>query len=229
MVTLLQIAYVGLLAGIVTGLLIGVYTGNGPAVANAASAIVVALLPSLVETGFGVAGLDVAFATGLSVALAVAGLLRVVGMLGWYDTVSWWDHLTHSVSSAVLAAIVLASLHSVDARASGVKLSEAYIIAFTLLFVLAAGVFWELIELYAREIGDRVGAPPVLEHYGLRDTALDMFFNAVGAVLAIAVDVRTLGAVTEHSARVANLVLAASVVFIFCATVALGTVLDRRS
>lgn len=229
MVTLLQIAYVASFAGIVAGLLVGVRADNGPAVANAVGAIFVALLPSILEVGFGAAGFDVAFATGLSLALAVAGFLHVIGMLGWYDTVPWWDHLTHTVSAAVLAAIVHASLHTVDTRAPGVDVSEAYAVAFTLLFVLAAGVFWELIELYARELGDRVGAPPVLEYYGLRDTALDLVFNVVGAVLVVAIDVRTLGTATRQSARLANLGLAASVVLVVGGSVALGIVLEARS
>lgn len=136
------------------------HTGNGPAVANAAGAIIVALMPDILEVGFGATGIDVAFATRLSLALAVAGLLHVIGMIEWYDTVSWWDHLTHTVSAAVLAAIVHASLHTVDAQVPGLELSEAYTVAFTLLFVLAAGVLWELIELFARKIGDRVGPRP---------------------------------------------------------------------
>lgn len=177
----------------------------------------------------GAAGFEVSFAPALSLALAVAGLLHVVGMLGWYDTVSWWDHLTHTVSAAILAAVVHATLHTVDAQVSGVEFSAAYVAGFTLLFVLAAGVLWELLELYAREVGERVGARPVLEHYGLRDTALDLVFIALGAALAIAADVRTLGTETEHSARIANLVLVASVVFVFAGTVLLGVVLDSRS
>lgn len=226
MTTFVQVAYAVVLIGVVAGLLVGVRTNNQPAVANAVGAVVVSLLPALVEVGFGAAGLDVAFAPALSLVLAVAGFLHVVGMLGWYDTVSWWDHLTHTVSAAILAAVVHASLHTVDVGVPGVELSAAYVAAFTLLFVLAAGVLWELLELYAREVGERVGATPVLEHYGLRDTALDLVFNAVGAVSVIVVDVRTLGTVTEHSAPIANLVLAASVGFVFAGTVALGVLLD---
>lgn len=227
MSTLLQVAYAGVLAGIVVGLLIALRSADGPAVANAVGAIVVALLPALVEVAFGVAGLAVAFTPALSLVLAVAGLLHVVGMLGWYDTVSWWDHLTHTVSAAIVAAVVHASLHTIDAGIPGVELSAGYVAAFTLLFVLAAGVCWELVELYAREVGERVGAPPVLEHYGLRDTALDLVFNAIGAVLVIGADVRTLGTVTEHSAPIANLVLTASVGVVFAGSVVLGVVLER--
>lgn len=227
--SLIQFAYVGSLGGIAVGFAVGLRTDNSPAAVNAVSAIVVALLPVLVERSLGAVGLEVAFVPSLSLALGVAGLLHVVGMLGWYDIVAWWDHLTHTVSAAILAAVVHASLHTVDAWSPGVDLSEVYIAAFTLLFVLAAGVLWELLELYAHEIGERVGAPPVLEHYGLRDTALDLIFNAVGAILVILVDIRTLGATTEQSALVANLVLAVSVVFVFCSTIALGVVLNVQS
>lgn len=225
--TLIQFAYAGSLGSIAVGVVVGLRTDNSPAALNAVGAFIVALLPALVEHGLGMMGLQVAFVPSLSLSLGVAGLLHVVGMLGWYDTVTWWDHLTHTVSAAILAAVVHASLHTVDARVPGAALSEAYIAAFTLLFVLAAGVLWELLELYAHEIGEHVGAAPVLAHYGLRDTALDLVFNAVGAVLVIAIDIRSLGTPTEQSALIANLVLAASVAFIFCGTIALGIVLGK--
>lgn len=48
-------------------------------------------------------------------------------------------------------------------------------------------------------------------------------------MLVIIVDIRTLGATTEQRALVANLVLAASVVFVFCSTIALGVVLNVQS
>lgn len=229
MSTLVQVAYAAVLVGIVVGLLIALRTGNGPAVANAVGAVVIALLPAFVEVAFMAAGLDVSFAPVLSPALAVAGLLHVVGMLGLYDTVAWWDHLTHTVSAAIVAAVVQASLYTVDAGVPGATFSRAYVATFTLLFVLAAGVLWEFIELYAREVGERIGAPPVLEHYGLRDTALDLVFNAVGAILVISLDVRTLGTVTEHSATIANLALAASVALVFAGTVVLGIVLEKHA
>ncbi|QLD89571.1 hypothetical protein HWV07_11220 [Natronomonas salina] len=66
----------------------------------------------------------------------------------------------------------------------------------------------------------------MLEYYGLLDTALDLFFNTVCALLIITADVRMLASVTEQTARIANLALAASVVFIFGSTIVLGVVLD---
>lgn len=224
---LVRVAYAGLLGGMVVGLAVGIRTNNWPAVVNAVGALVVAVAPVLVEHSLAALGFTVAFVPALSLALGVAGLLHVTGMLGWYDTVTWWDHLTHTVSATILAAVVHASLHTVDAQAPGVDLSEAYIAAFTLLFVLSAGVLWELLEIYAHEIGTRVGAPPVLEYYGLRDTALDLVFNAVGAVLVIVIDIRSLGTPTEQSALVANLVLGVAVAFVFCGSLALGAVLEK--
>jgi hypothetical protein len=83
-------------------------------------------------------------------------------------------------------------------------------------------VLWEFLELAARVVGDRVGASPVLEVYGLRDTALDLVFNAVGAVPVVALDVRTLGTVTPRSPLIANLVLTAAVVCIALRTSGMG-------
>lgn len=230
MTVLVQVAYVGVLGGIGGGLLVGYRTDNRPAVVNALASLIVALLPAIVERGLAyAAGLEVAFAPVLSLALAVAGLLHVAGMLGWYDTVSWWDHLTHTVSAAIMAAVVYASLHTIEANLAGVDLSWWYIVAFTLLFTMAAGVVWEFLELAAREVGERVGAPPVLEHYGLRDTVLDVAFNALGALGAIALDVRTLGAASEQSAVLAATVLSVTVVGLFGGTLALGLALEAAN
>jgi hypothetical protein len=92
-------------------------------------------------------------------------------------------------------------------------------------FVLVVGVFWELVELLARDVGERYDVEPVLVHYGRRDTALDLVFDLVGALAVVGLDVRTFlplaerhpdGAVTAllaaAAAAVAGSVLAALVV-----------------
>jgi hypothetical protein len=55
---------------------------------------------------------------------------------------------------------------------------------YILLFTLAAGVFWELLEWVGRDLAQRVGVEPVLVVYGLDDTMLDLAFDVVGGVVA---------------------------------------------
>ena len=61
---------------------------------------------------------------------------------------------------------------------------------FLLLFVMAFGVFWEVIEFALGEAARAVGNRALLTQYGLEDTMLDLVFDVVGAVLVVALDVR---------------------------------------
>lgn len=121
--------------------------------------------------------------------VAVAGLLHSFGMLGPYDSIWWWDHLTHTVSAALVAALVHAALLAA-VRVGLLSLSPAAVSVAVLASVLIFGVFWELIEQVARAVGERYEIEPVLVYYGWRDTALDLGFDVVGAVLVVALDVR---------------------------------------
>jgi hypothetical protein len=53
---------------------------------------------------------------------------------------------------------------------------------FILLFVLAFGVFWEVIEFAVGGLGTVLGAT-VLTQYGIEDTMLDLVFDLIGAVV----------------------------------------------
>lgn len=208
-----QIAYVVLLAGISVILIVARKTDNFPAVVNGVVSLALALSPIAVEFGLAIGmGVDMTFGQALPLWLALAGFLHMLGMLGWYDSVWWWDHLTHMVSAGLVAALVFAGLHTLVRHSPDVQLSVAYIAVFTLLFTLGVGVLWEFVELVAREVGERIDQSPVLHHYGLRDTALDLLFNCIGALLVVALDIRTFVPVTEQRPELVELVLVASVI-----------------
>ena len=225
MTNALQTVFYVFLTGIFGTLLIGSLSRNLQAVVNGIASLVVAALPTLTE--FAIAfrsGADVAFGPALSAWIAVAGFLHMLGMLGWYDTVSWWDHLTHTVSAALVAALVYASLQAPSALGS--QVGAPYAALFTVLFTLGAGVVWEFVELAARELGEYIDRPPVLEYYGLRDTALDMAFNGVGAVGVVALDVRVFVSITERFPRTAEAAVVWSTVLLFVGALALGIALE---
>jgi len=141
--------------------------------------------------------------------LAAAGFLHSLGMLGLYerDTTWWWDHLTHTVSAALFAALLYAGLLVGVAGAPEVALSTEAVAGLTILFTLAMGVFWELVELVAREVGERFDVEPVLVHYGRRDTALDLLFDVVGAVLVVGLDLRLFVPLVEQFPDVTRLLV----------------------
>jgi hypothetical protein len=225
MTNALQAAFLVFFAGTVGTLVVGVRSRDLQAVVNGVASLAAAALPTLAEFAIAVrSGADVAFDPALSAWIAAAGFLHMLGMLGWYDSVWWWDHVTHTVSAALLAALVYASV--LPPAALGSEVTDGYAALFTVLFTLGAGVFWEFVELAARELSEYVDRPPVLEYYGLRDTVLDMAFNGVGAVAVVALDVRVFVSVTEQLPRLSGAVVVASTVLLSAGALALGVALE---
>lgn len=119
----------------------------------------------------------------LAVWVGVAAVAHSYGMLGPYETVWWWDHLTHAVSGALVAALVYAAaLASLESRVAAIAVGVT----------VALGVFWEVLELAARAVGGWLDVDPVLVHYGWDDTAVDLAVDGAAAVAVVALDVRVL-------------------------------------
>jgi|AntRauTorckE6833_2_1112554.scaffolds.fasta_scaffold00816_7 hypothetical protein len=225
MTTALQAVFLISFAGILGTVAIGLLSRDLQAVVNGIGSLVASALPTLVE--FAIAfrgGAAVTFDPALSAWIAVAAFLHMLGMLGWYDTVSWWDHVTHTVSAALLAALVYATLQTPSALGS--QVTDGYAALFTVLFTLGAGVFWEFVELAARELSEYIDRPPVLEYYGLRDTVLDMVFNGIGAIVVVAFDVRIFASVIEEIPRISETVVVASTLLLVVGSFALGFALQ---
>jgi hypothetical protein len=206
MLPVLGVTAIGLQAGILVALAEGCRRRNAPAVVNASLSFLVAVLPLLVEL---VAGSSLGWSAESEVVLtlwiAAAGLLHSVGMLGLYESVDWWDHLTHTFSAALLAALVYAGM-IVVAGQGGLPPVD-WVGAVTVLFVLLAGVWWELVELFARDIGQRYGIEPVLVYYGVLDTALDLVFDLVGVLLIVLLDVRVFVPIAAGTPQATELLL----------------------
>ncbi|MFB6084269.1 MAG: hypothetical protein ABEJ94_08505 [Halorientalis sp.] len=174
----MELALVGIL-------LIGLYRGAQGVVVNTAVALLVTQLPPLLERDFGIP-MDPA----LTLWLTTAVFLHALGTLGlpwtglsFYQSVWWWDHLTHGLSASVVAAAGYATARSFDAHADGVSLPPKFMFVFILLFVLAFGVLWEVLEFLITEVSAAFGLGTFLTQYGLGDTMLDLVFDTVGAVV----------------------------------------------
>ncbi|WP_277556146.1 hypothetical protein [Halobaculum limi] len=182
----LHLGAFALQAGIIAGGVVALKRRDASAAVNAVFSLSVAVVPFLLPavTGDGVAQ-SLASSPTLPLWLAFAGFVHVVGMLGWYDTVWWWDHLTHTVSAALLASLVYSAVVVVFGGGGASAMSSSALAVVTVAFVFAAGVFWEVIELAARDISDWLDIDPFLVHYGWRDTAYDLVFDLVGALLVV--------------------------------------------
>ncbi|QIO24154.1 hypothetical protein [Haloarcula sp. JP-L23] len=212
------------LLGVLTLLLVvAVHRRNGAAIVNALVSLVLALCSVFVAGGFQSPWLAVD-TPALPLWVTVAGLLHSVGMLGPYESVWWWDHLTHTVSAALVAALLYAGLVVAVATDAALTLSPLAIAVTAVVYTFLVGVFWELVELVARAVGKRYGIEPVLVHYGWRDTAFDLAFDLVGALVVVALDVRVFVALAERfpDATQALLAWTGGVVTVGSVVIALG-------
>jgi hypothetical protein len=156
--------------GIVAVLAVGIRRRDYGAVVNALLALAGSFLPDVVERRY-----PVAFRPWQRVYTESAMLTHAVGMLGPYDDVWWWDHLTH-----VHAATLLGGLTHTVARRMG-RDPRPHVLA----GVVAGGVLWEVAEYITHWLSRRVGIEPVLVSYGRVDTALDLVFDLVGALVVV--------------------------------------------
>ncbi|WP_433631791.1 hypothetical protein [Halomicrococcus sp. NG-SE-24] len=161
----------GIRYGIFAVFVVGLRRRNAGAVVNAVLALAATYLPGIVERRY-----DVALQPWQRVYTQSAMLTHAVGMLGPYDDTWWWDHLTHTHSATLLGGLV-----HVAARRRG-RDPQPRVVA----SVLGVGVLWELMEYVIHGVARRLNLEPILLPYGAVDTALDLLFDLLGALLVLA-------------------------------------------
>lgn len=156
----------------------GVATLDLVVVSNAGIALGVTLVPAVVGRRYGRS-----ISAGLALWITAAAFLHAVGLLGPYGSVGWYDQVTHTLSASVVAGVGYAIVRAVDHWSTSITFTPAFRLVCVVLFVLAAGVCWELIEFGAGGAASILGHEAVLVQYGLRDTVSDLVFDAVGALV----------------------------------------------
>ncbi|MBX0323508.1 DUF2238 domain-containing protein [Halomicroarcula sp. F13] len=171
-------AMVGILA-------IGIERGSTGVIVNTGVGLLVTQLPTVLERDFGIT-LDPA----LTLWITSAVFLHAVGVLGlpgsetnFYAGIWWWDHVTHALSSSIVAAVGYTTVRAIDRHSEEIYLPPRFMFVFILLFVMAFGVFWEVIEFTITLVAEASGNDTILTQYGLGDTMLDLVFDTVGAVV----------------------------------------------
>ncbi|WP_251342911.1 hypothetical protein [Haloplanus halophilus] len=164
---------------------VGLYDGNAGIVVNAAIGLGVTHLPAVLERDY-----HLPMDPALTLWITAAVFLHALGTAGLpgstvnlYRSVPWWDHLTHTLSSSVVAAAGYATARAVELHSDDVSLPDRFMFVFILLFVLAFGVFWEVIEFGVTVVAELTGTRSVLVQYGLEDTMLDLLFDTLGGVV----------------------------------------------
>jgi hypothetical protein len=159
------------------------YLGDTKAFVNSWMALLITFIPSLMRRKY-----DVTLDIGLSLWITSAVLLHAIGSVNLtgqnlYTMIPWWDHFTHALSGSVVAAAGYIALRLIDEYSDEIYVPEKLAFVFILIFVLAFGVFWEIIEFGLTLISKLVGRETILTQYGLEDTMKDLLFYTGGAVI----------------------------------------------
>jgi hypothetical protein len=188
----LKVAVRGMQAVVAVVFLAGVVLPNASLAVNGGLGLVVTFLPAILRRDF-----RIRLSTGLSALVTTAVLSHSLGMVTLYETVGWWDHLTHALSGFLVAGVGYTTARTLDRHSESVSFPREFLFLFVLVFTLALGVLWEVLEFVGRRIAIATGNEPVLVQYGLEDSMLDLVFDAVGAVLFSLVGTRQYEAVVE--------------------------------
>ncbi|MCL7418012.1 MAG: hypothetical protein M8354_09260 [Halalkalicoccus sp.] len=176
----------GVTYGIVSVLVVGIRRRDPGAIVNATLALVAASLPGVIEHRH-----EVEVRPWQRVYVTLAMFLHAVGMLGPYDDVWWWDHLTHTHSATLLGGIVYAASRrrGRDPRPDVVGV------------VVCVGALWELVEYAIHVTANRLGFEPILVSYGTVDVLLDLVFDLLGAALVLVLGDSILENIIDDTAR----------------------------
>ena len=171
--------------GLVGIFVLGIATGSTGVIVNTGIGLLVTQLPALLERDYGIA-LDPA----LTLWITTAVFLHAVGVIGlpwsdlnFYKTIWWWDHLTHALSSSIVAAIGYTTVRALDRHSENIDAPPKFMFVFILMFVLAFGVAWEVLEFSITLAAEATGNATILTQFGLEDTMLDLVFDSIGAIV----------------------------------------------
>ncbi|TFG67167.1 MAG: hypothetical protein E4H25_07830 [Methanomassiliicoccus sp.] len=162
--------------GMVAIALVGIITANYTWVPAALISLAISTIPAILRKDLRlVLPLELNFWIVIALFLHVAG-----GFSGFYDSVPGWDHLTHAMSSSLIAALAFVVVVALDKYSDRIFLPRPFLAMFISMFTMAIGVVWELME-YAN---DKLSGSHL--QYSLSDTMVDLFFDALaGLIVAI--------------------------------------------
>ncbi|MFC4451527.1 hypothetical protein [Halorussus aquaticus] len=168
----------GLQLALVVVLAVGLVRRSVGVVVNAAVALAVMELPGLLERDYGLP-ID----AGLTLWIVVPVFLHALGSFGLYEAIGLWDNLTHTLSSSLVAAAGYATVRAFDVHDADVYFPRKFVAAFILVFTMAFGVLWELLEFGIDGFASQTGVESILAQHGLANTMTDLVFDCFGAVV----------------------------------------------
>lgn len=160
----------------------GAVVGNGALLLNGILAVPIVLFPTFLEWRY-----DHEVDPRLSIWITVAAVVHVIGFLGPYNAqrgiLKWYDQVAHAISASFVAGVGYALIVALDRSSTRITFPEEFRFVFTLCFILAFGVAWEIVEFAAGGLATMFGMESTLVQYGLDDIVLDLVFNTLAAAI----------------------------------------------
>ncbi|MFT4930791.1 MAG: hypothetical protein ACI91T_000664 [Natronomonas sp.] len=177
---------------------IGLYLGKVGIIVNAGIGVAVTQLVPVLERDYGIP-MDPALTLWITAAVFLHGLGTIPLPVEWvsivgpvpaggdrvslYSSGGVWDHVTHTVSASVVAAVGYATTRALDEHTEDIHIPPRFLFVFVIQFVIAFGVLWEVLEFALGGLGGVLGGANVLTQYGIEDTMMDLLFDVAGAII----------------------------------------------
>ncbi len=158
-------------------LISGIFTNSSKVVTNSLIGLIISFSPAILEKNY-----KITLNPFLALWITSAVFFHALGSFGLYGSITWWDHLTHALSSSVVAAIGYTTVRALDIHSDQIHLPKKFMFIFIILTVLAFGVIWEIFEYTLDIIAEATQIPMPLAQHGLEDTMKDMIYNTLGAL-----------------------------------------------
>ncbi|MDK2831594.1 MAG: hypothetical protein PWQ75_1346, partial [Methanolobus sp.] len=165
--------------GLVLLLLFGILRRDLSTTVNATTGLILTFVPHIITRKY-----NIKQDTGVVLWLTLAIFLHTIGTFEFYDYIDNWDHVTHALSASVVAAAGYTLIRAIDIYVDEIYIPPRVLFIFILIFVLAMGVVWEIIEFLSDVFTSTLGFDAILAQHGIGDTMLDLMFDLFGAVLA---------------------------------------------
>ena len=165
--------------GLVLLLLFGILRKDLSTTVNATTGLILTFVPHIITRKY-----NIKQDTGVVLWLTLAIFLHTIGTFEFYDYIDNWDHVTHALSASVVAAAGYTLIRAIDIYVDEIYIPPRVLFIFILIFVLAMGVVWEIIEFLSDVLTSTLGFDAILAQHGIGDTMLDLMFDLFGAVLA---------------------------------------------
>jgi len=164
-------------AGMIAVAVAGIASRNYTWVPAAFVALFVSAIPAILKRD-----LKFVLPPELTFWIVLALFLHVVGgFSNFYNDLPGWDHLTHMMSASLVGGLGFVLVVIVDKYVDSIYLPPRFLALFIVLFTMAVGVLWEIMEF----ANDSIAHTHL--QYGLQDTMLDLAFDGLaGFVVAFA-------------------------------------------